>query len=111
MIILYSIRVVFPHRKKSKKADEIVHKKYILSSEMLQMGPLLAGKSRDRYKEGKYPENMEKLTICNTSPLEAEMTFCFQHDGNGTTFLLDPPNMVLKPGQSQVRAYTYMYLY
>ncbi|XP_033625714.1 hydrocephalus-inducing protein homolog [Asterias rubens] len=93
-------RIVFPHRKKSKRADEIVHKKYILSSETLQMGPLLAGKSRDRYKECKYPENMEKLTINNSSPLDAEVTFCFQHDGNATTFLMDPPAMSLKPGES-----------
>ena len=42
-------RIVFPHRKKNKKADEIVHKKYILLSEMFDFGPLLVGKSRDRY--------------------------------------------------------------
>lgn len=66
------------------------------------MGPLLAGKPRDRYREGKYPENMEKLTIKNTSPLEAELSFCFQQDSNATTFLLEPPNLTLKPGESQV---------
>ncbi|XP_071959113.1 hydrocephalus-inducing protein homolog isoform X2 [Antedon mediterranea] len=94
-------RIVFPNRKKSKRTDEIVHKKYILSTETMMMGPLLAGKSRDRYKEGKYPENTEKLKICNTSPLDVEVSFCFQHDGNATTFLLDPPNMSLKPGETE----------
>ncbi|XP_033116735.1 hydrocephalus-inducing protein homolog isoform X2 [Anneissia japonica] len=94
-------RIVFPNRKKSKRTDEIVHKKYILSTETLMMGPLLAGKSRDRYKEGKYPENTEKLKISNTSPLDVEVSFCFQYDSNATTFLLDPPSMSLKPGDAQ----------
>ncbi|XP_077982980.1 hydrocephalus-inducing protein homolog isoform X2 [Glandiceps talaboti] len=94
-------RIVFPHRKKSRKIDEIVHKKYILNNETLEFGPLLAGKSRDRYKEGKYPENLEKMVVQNTSPLEADITFCFQTDSQAETWLLDPPAMVLKPGESQ----------
>ncbi|XP_035679087.1 LOW QUALITY PROTEIN: hydrocephalus-inducing protein homolog [Branchiostoma floridae] len=94
-------RVVFPHRKKSKKSDEIIHKKYVLGTEIMEFGPLLCGKTRDRYKEGRYPENMEKLTIMNTSPLEADITFCFQQDAQATTYLLDPPSMLLKPTESQ----------
>ncbi|XP_069113582.1 hydrocephalus-inducing protein homolog isoform X2 [Argopecten irradians] len=94
-------RIVFPSRKKNKKSDEIVHKKYVLSSETFEFGPLLIMKSRERYKEGRYPENMEKLVINNTSPLEADISFCFQHDSKGETFLLDPPNMTLKPGDTQ----------
>jgi hydrocephalus-inducing protein len=114
-------RIVFPHRKKTKKSDEIVEKKYILANETFEFGPLLVGKSRDkyvlnkqiglscftssfldRYKEGKYPENMEKLVILNTSPLDAEITFCFLNDSKAETYLLDPPNMTLKPGEQQV---------
>ena len=56
-----------------------------------------------RYKEGRYPENMEKFNIVNTSPFESEVSFCFQNDANATTYLLDPPNMKLKPGEAQVR--------
>ena len=55
-----------------------------------------------RYKEGKYPENMEKLTILNTSPLDADISFCFQVDSKAETFLLEPPTMQLKPGQQEV---------
>nr|XP_006823299.1 PREDICTED: hydrocephalus-inducing protein homolog [Saccoglossus kowalevskii] len=94
-------RIVFPHRKKSRKTDEIVHKKFILNNETLEFGPLLNGKSRERYKEGKYPENLETMTVLNTSPLEADISFCFQNDSQAETWLLDPPNMLLKPGQSQ----------
>ena len=56
-----------------------------------------------RYKEGRYPENMETLTISNTSPLEADVSFCFLHDSRADTFLLDPPSMILKSGETQVR--------
>lgn len=57
---------------------------------------------RFRYKERRYPENNETLTIQNTSPLEADVTFCFLEDSKGETFLLDPPSMLLKSGESQV---------
>ena len=56
----------------------------------------------DRYKEGRYPENMEKLTILNTSPLEADISFCFLNDSRAETYLLDPPTMLLAPGDQQV---------
>ena len=95
-------RIVFKHRRKFRKREEIVHKKFILNSETYEFGPLLCGKTREKYKEGKYPENMETMTISNTSPLPAEVSFCFQHDNNGTTFLLDPPSMSLKCGESDV---------
>ncbi|KAK6174452.1 hypothetical protein SNE40_017727 [Patella caerulea] len=93
-------RIVFQQRKKNKKADEIVNKKYILMTEIFEFGPLLVGKSRDKYKEGKYPENMATLTILNTSPLEADISFCYLNDSKGETYLLEPPTMVLKPGES-----------
>ena len=56
-----------------------------------------------RYKERKYPENTERLVIQNTNDLEAEVHFCFQHDTKATTFILDPPVMMLQPNQAQVR--------
>ena len=60
------------------------------------------GRNRDRFKEGRYPDHMETLTIKNTSPLDADITFCFLHDSKGDTFLLDPPSMMLKPSEQQV---------
>lgn len=55
-----------------------------------------------RYKDGRYPENMESLTISNTSMMEAEVSFFFHKDPNGTTYLLDPSSMKLESGQSRV---------
>lgn len=55
-----------------------------------------------RYREGRYPENMETLTISNTCSMETKVAFCFQHDHNATTWLLDPPDMTLQPGESKV---------
>ncbi|XP_069822484.1 hydrocephalus-inducing protein homolog isoform X3 [Dendropsophus ebraccatus] len=94
-------KVVFPHRKKEIQNDEIIHKKFILSSSTFDFGPLLCGKSREKYKAGQYPENMEKVTICNVSPLESEVTFCFQYDMKAATFILDPPAMSLKPNEKR----------
>ena len=95
-------RIVFPNRKKFRKPDEIVHKKYILSSETFEFGPLLAGKNRERYREGRYPENMEKISMSNTSPMPAHIYFSYLNDPNATTFLLEPSTMVLQPGENQV---------
>ena len=35
---------MFPHRRKYRKPEEIVHKKYVLSNETFEFGPLLCGK-------------------------------------------------------------------
>jgi hypothetical protein len=45
---------------------------------------------------------MEKINIVNSSPLDAEVTFCFLNDSKGDTYLLDPPSMSLKPSEQQV---------
>uniref|UniRef100_A0A7M4E0K5 HYDIN axonemal central pair apparatus protein n=1 Tax=Crocodylus porosus TaxID=8502 RepID=A0A7M4E0K5_CROPO len=94
-------RVVFPHRKKCVKPDDIIFKQYVMSTGVFHFGPLLCGKSRDRYKALRYPSNFEKITILNISPLEAEVHFCFQHDFKANTYLLDPPTMTLKPNEKQ----------
>lgn len=49
----------------------------------------------------RYPENMETLTISNTCSMETKVAFCFQHDHNATTWLLDPPDMTLQPGRAR----------
>ena len=58
-----------------------------------------------RYKEGRYPENMESLTISNISQVVAEVQFYFLHDNNASTFLLDPQDMSLQPSESKVCDY------
>ena len=40
-------RIVFPSRVKSKKQDDILHKQYVLSTDMFEFGPLLAGQNRE----------------------------------------------------------------
>nr|XP_033799169.1 hydrocephalus-inducing protein homolog isoform X3 [Geotrypetes seraphini] len=94
-------KILFSHRKKEAKLDEIIQKKYVLQTKMFYFGPLLCGKSRERYKSGQYPENMEKITICNNSSVATELFFCFLHDVKATTFILEPPNMILSPNEKQ----------
>ena len=95
--------MVFPNRKKTVKKDEIVNKKYVMSpnSEYYEFGPLLCGKSREAYLDGRYPENMECLNITNTSAMQAQLAVTFMNDTKGETFLFHPSTMDLKPGESQ----------
>ncbi|KAJ8247378.1 hypothetical protein GJAV_G00245700 [Gymnothorax javanicus] len=94
-------KIVFAPCKKALESDDSLHKTYIVQSKVYEFGPLLCKKSRDRFKEGVYPENMEKFIIHNCSQLDAEVHFCFQHDTKATTFLLDPPTVSLKPSEKQ----------
>uniref|UniRef100_A0A3B4VD89 HYDIN axonemal central pair apparatus protein n=1 Tax=Seriola dumerili TaxID=41447 RepID=A0A3B4VD89_SERDU len=89
----------------SKKVPQMVdglQKTYIVKPGYFEFGPLLCSKTRDRYKENRYPENTQRLVIRNNSGLEAEVQFRFQQDTQATTYLLDPPAMTLKPDQKQV---------
>lgn len=96
-------RVVFSHRKKTIRKNEIVQKSYILDEEKYVFGPLHCGKPREHYREGRFPENMETFNISNCGKMQARITFYFQKDQNFTTFMLEPPSMTLEPGASQVR--------
>jgi len=40
---------VFPNRQKNRKPNEIVHKKFILSTEQYDFGPLVLGKDINKY--------------------------------------------------------------
>ena len=102
MSFLLLSRIVFPHRKKNVRKDEIVQKRYVLDSGTFMFGPLHCGKTRERYQERRYPENAEVLTISNTSLMDANVSFCFQYDHNAATFLLEPASMTLQPGESKV---------
>ncbi|XP_021488188.2 hydrocephalus-inducing protein homolog [Meriones unguiculatus] len=95
-------RVVFPQRKKDKKVNEVIFKKYVMSTEKFYFGPLLCGKSRDKYKSALFLGNMESLTILNDSPMMVEAYFCFQHDVKANTYFLEPSNMTLKPNEKQI---------
>lgn len=103
--IMRDPRVVFPSRKKFKEPNEIVHKKFLLSEELYDFGPLLVGNNKERIREGKFPEYLENLSIQNASPLDAEVSFCFLDDNvdkPDSCFYLEPPEFTLKPNESKV---------
>ncbi|KAM5262598.1 hydrocephalus-inducing protein homolog [Ctenodactylus gundi] len=95
-------KVVFPQRKKDMKTNEVIFKKYIMTKERFYFGPLLCGKSRDKYKSSLFPGNTETLTILNNSPMTVEAHFCFQNDVKANTYFLEPVNMTLKPNEKQM---------
>ncbi|KAG7229797.1 hypothetical protein INR49_012446 [Caranx melampygus] len=92
---------LFALSKKVPRVQDGLQKSYVVKPGYFEFGPLLCSKSRDRYKESRYPENTERLVIHNNSGLEAEVQFRFQEDTQATTYLLDPPTMTLKPDQKQ----------
>ncbi|XP_073328914.1 hydrocephalus-inducing protein homolog [Pagrus major] len=94
-------RTLFALSEKVSQIKEGIRKTYVIKPGYFEFGPLLCGKTRDRYKENRYPENTERLVILNNSGLEAEVQFQFQQDTQAITYLLDPPAMTLKPGQKQ----------
>ncbi|XP_040838338.1 hydrocephalus-inducing protein homolog isoform X1 [Ochotona curzoniae] len=95
-------KLVFPQCRKDMKTNEVVFKKYIVSMERYYFGPLLCGKSRDKYKSSLFPGNVETLTILNNSPMIVEAFFCFQNDVRASTYFLEPMNMTLKPNEKQI---------
>uniref|UniRef100_A0A2K6KCF4 HYDIN axonemal central pair apparatus protein n=1 Tax=Rhinopithecus bieti TaxID=61621 RepID=A0A2K6KCF4_RHIBE len=95
-------KVVFPQRKMDMKTNEVIFKKYVMSTETYYFGPLLCGKSRDKYKSSLFPGNMETLTILNTSLMVVEASFYFQNDVKANTYFLEPNTMVLKPNEKQI---------
>ena len=105
----FIFRIVFANRKRTLRKDEIVSKRFVLSENSYFFGPLHCGKTRERYKEGRYPENMETVTVSNVSMMETNVSFYFQRDHNATTFLLDPPDMTLQPGESKVLLFLAFY--
>ncbi|XP_051661491.1 hydrocephalus-inducing protein-like [Manacus candei] len=94
-------RLVFPRWRKNKEKEDIIVKEYVMSTKQFYFGPLLCGKSREWYKAQNCPDNSEKLTIFNDSPMEAEVHFSFENDSRGETFLLDPPSMRLQPKEKK----------
>ncbi|CAF4750068.1 unnamed protein product, partial [Rotaria socialis] len=97
-------RTVFPNRQKTRKPNEIVHKKFILSTEQYDFGPLVLGKDINKIRSGTYQTNVETLTIDNTSPMDVEALFCFLYEvePSKAAFFLDPTEMHLKSGESKV---------
>ncbi|XP_060779913.1 hydrocephalus-inducing protein homolog [Neoarius graeffei] len=101
-------KTVFAHCKKTMQKENGLQKTYIIRSGLYDFGPLLCGRTRDRYKEKKCPENTERLVIHNNSPMEAEVHFYFHRDTKSTTFILDPLSMALKPNERKdLRVWAY----
>ncbi|XP_074533739.1 hydrocephalus-inducing protein homolog [Halichoeres trimaculatus] len=99
--ICKSYKTLFASCQKVQQTNEELQKAYVIKPSYFEFGPLLCGKTRDRYKENRHQANTERLVIHNNSGLEAEVQFSFQHDTQATTYLLDPPNMTLEPDEKQ----------
>ncbi|KAG7521590.1 hydrocephalus-inducing protein-like [Solea senegalensis] len=99
--ICQNYMTLFAHSKKVPQIEEGLHKTYIINPGYFEFGPLICGKTRERYKENEFPENTERFVIQNNSGMEAEVQFHFHHDHQAATYLLDPTTMTLKPYQKR----------
>lgn len=62
-------RIVFTSRKKTIKKGETVQKKFVLSEETFVFGPLLCGKTRERWEETKlHKYHVDKLMSDAVAP-------------------------------------------
>lgn len=93
-------RLVYPMRIKSKGENDIVIKQFVTSTGVFEFGPLLSGKSREKYKEGRHPENMVKFNVANTGQMQSQVDFCFLQDVSFNTFAMSPTSMTLAPGET-----------
>ncbi|XP_057693166.1 hydrocephalus-inducing protein homolog isoform X2 [Corythoichthys intestinalis] len=94
-------KVLFPYCREVPKFSQGIKRTYVVNPGYYEFGPLLCSKTRDRYKDSRYPENTERMVIKNDSGLEAEIQFYFQNDTQAITYMLDPPNMTLQPDHEQ----------
>ncbi|CAB1432186.1 unnamed protein product [Pleuronectes platessa] len=92
---------LFALSNKVPQMKEGLQKSYVVKPGYFEFGPLLCSKTRDRFKDDRYPENTQRLVIHNNSGLESEVEFQFQHDTKAITFLLDPPTMTLQPDEKK----------
>ncbi|XP_061629909.1 hydrocephalus-inducing protein homolog [Phyllopteryx taeniolatus] len=94
-------KVLFPYCREVPKFTQGLKRTYVVNPGFYEFGPLLCSKTRDRYKDNRFPENTERMVIKNIAGLEAEVQFHFQNDTQAITYMLDPPNMTLQPDQEQ----------
>ncbi|XP_065180488.1 hydrocephalus-inducing protein homolog isoform X2 [Sycon ciliatum] len=70
---------------------------FVTESKTYFFGSLLSGKPHDRMLEGRFPENMVKVKVINTTGLPITVDPSFERDDSGETFFVEPRNMVLPP--------------
>ncbi|XP_077372587.1 hydrocephalus-inducing protein homolog [Festucalex cinctus] len=94
-------KVLFPYCREVPKFIQGLKRAYVVNPGFYEFGALLCSKTRDKYKDNRYPENTERIVIRNDSGIEAEIQFHFQNDTQAITYMLDPPTMTLQPDQEQ----------
>lgn len=101
-------RTVFAKVVKNMPPSGIVHGTFVSSTNTLDFGPLLSGKTRDDYKGERFPANVAHLTLTNTQGLPAQISASLEQDQAFATFTLDPPQLELAPGETQtLRVWAY----
>ena len=103
-------RNVFYRKAKGRPSTPLVNKQFIISEEVFDFGPLLAGRKKDGYLDDKVPENGSLFRITNNGLFDLKAKFWLQSTvkkegepgtAEGGEFIVNPPTMELAIGETQ----------
>ena len=102
--ISQDFRNVYYSKVKAKVASA-VSRQFVISRQMFEFGPLLAGKDKGGYEEGKHPENSALFRITNCGLFEANVDISLRsssgENAEGSPFIVEPASMSLKVDETQ----------
>ena len=102
--ISQDFRNVYYSKVKAKVASA-VSRQFVISRQMFEFGPLLAGKDKGGYEEGKHPENLALFRITNCGLFEANVDISLRsssgENAEGSPFIVEPASMSLKVDETQ----------
>jgi len=91
---------LFSKYRKTKDDQILSHCEFIASTSTFEFGPLLYNKPKEKNIE-RYIDNKTTLNIINPSNIiTLNVDLCFKNDIKNEIFLIDPPNVIVNPGET-----------
>ena len=88
-------RSVFSRSTKQRPDGGFVQRRYVITRQTFEFGPLLVGKTREGYDEGKCDDSKSVFLITNNGLFPLNIDFTFLNDFENKCFVLEPPSMAL----------------
>jgi hydrocephalus-inducing protein len=84
-------RNLFYRKVKSRGDNAFVQRQYVISAATFEFGPMLVGKSREGYNEGKCNDSAGRVRITNNGLFALHVDFTFKKDFENACFIVDGP--------------------
>ena len=102
--ISQDFRNVYYSKVKAKAASS-VSRQYVISRQMFEFGPLLSGKSKEGFEDGKHSENSAQYRITNCGLFDLDVNFSLRSASEestaGSPFIVEPASMSLKVDETK----------